>query len=372
MRGICLLARCVIASLDRFLTVVYSSFYLVIGFSLRLCLLVQGYVKVQKNASYFSRYQVQFRRRRQCKTDYYARKRLVWMDKNKYNAPKYRLVVRYSNRDVICAIISSDVTGDRVVKVAYGHELTKYGVKFGFNSWPATYATALLLARRVNTHFKLPYLGSKEAVSSYFNVADGDVEDDSGSDVSERRPFKAVLDVGLHRTTIGARVFAAVKGACDGGLNIPHSPSRFVGTPKGKGADTDFEVVRKYIFGGHIAEYMNMLQEEDEDKFKAHFAVANKAGVKSDALEALWQSVHDKIRGESAEALVAKEASKLGYFKTRTAAKPASYPKKQWKRQALSLQQRKARIAVKLTIRDARIAAKLAEIAALENGSDSE
>ena len=35
-------------------------------------------------------------------------------------------------------------------------------------------------------------------------------------------PFRCVLDVGLKRTTTGAKVFAAMKGAVDGGLDIPH------------------------------------------------------------------------------------------------------------------------------------------------------
>jgi len=38
-----------------------------------------------------------------------------------------------------------------------------------------------------------------------------------------------VLDVGLVRTTCGNRVFGALKGACDGGLHIPHSTKRFPG-----------------------------------------------------------------------------------------------------------------------------------------------
>lgn len=36
------------------------------------------------------------------------------------------------------------------------------------------------------------------------------------------RPFRAFLDVGLTRTTTGNRVFAAMKGAADGGIDIPH------------------------------------------------------------------------------------------------------------------------------------------------------
>lgn len=34
--------------------------------------------------------------------------------------------------------------------------------------------------------------------------------------------FRCNLDVGLAITSTGARVFGALKGAVDGGLNIPH------------------------------------------------------------------------------------------------------------------------------------------------------
>uniref|UniRef100_A0A2I3S0X7 60S ribosomal protein L5 n=2 Tax=Pan TaxID=9596 RepID=A0A2I3S0X7_PANTR len=55
-----------------------------------------GFVKVVKNKAYFKRYQG--------KTDYYAQKRLVMQDKNKYSTPKYRMIVRVTNRDIICQI----------------------------------------------------------------------------------------------------------------------------------------------------------------------------------------------------------------------------------------------------------------------------
>jgi large subunit ribosomal protein L5e len=57
---------------------------------------------------------VKYKRRRQGKTDYYARKRLITQAKNKYNAPKYRLVVRFTNRDIITQIVTSEVGGDKV------------------------------------------------------------------------------------------------------------------------------------------------------------------------------------------------------------------------------------------------------------------
>merc|ERR1711917_106827 len=65
------------------------------------------FVAVQKNKAYFKRYQVKFRRRREGKTDYFARKRLCVQDKNKYNTPKYRLVVRITNKDIIAQVASS-------------------------------------------------------------------------------------------------------------------------------------------------------------------------------------------------------------------------------------------------------------------------
>ena len=63
-----------------------------------------------KSDSYFSRYQTKYRRRREGRTDYYARKRMISQFKNKYNAPKYRLVVRFSNRFVTCQIVSVSYT----------------------------------------------------------------------------------------------------------------------------------------------------------------------------------------------------------------------------------------------------------------------
>jgi len=65
---------------------------------------LQGFVKVVKNKQYFKRFQVKFKRRREGKTDYYARLRLTIQDKNKYNTPKYRLIVRFSNKDITCQV----------------------------------------------------------------------------------------------------------------------------------------------------------------------------------------------------------------------------------------------------------------------------
>jgi ribosomal protein L18 len=49
------------------------------------------------------------------KTDYYARKRLINQEKNKYFSPKYRLCVRLTNKDIIAQIISAKIVGDEVL-----------------------------------------------------------------------------------------------------------------------------------------------------------------------------------------------------------------------------------------------------------------
>merc|ERR1712035_66599 len=79
--------------------------------------------------------------------------------------------------------------------------------------------------------------------------------------------FRACLDVGLARTSTGAKVFAAMKGAVDGGLDIPHSEKRFPGYDA-EGKSLDAEVHRNHIFGLHVSNYMKSLQEEDEEAFK--------------------------------------------------------------------------------------------------------
>jgi len=54
-----------------------------------------GYVKVVKNKQYYKRFVVKFRRRRQNKTNYRLRRRLVTQDKRKYNTPKMEISCTY-------------------------------------------------------------------------------------------------------------------------------------------------------------------------------------------------------------------------------------------------------------------------------------
>jgi large subunit ribosomal protein L5e len=227
------------------------------------------------------------------------------------------------------------MTHDVCVMAAYSHELKRYGVKLGLTNYAAAYATGLLLARRVNSKFELDYEGTDEVTGEDFNVE---------ADPEGKSPFKAYLDVGLSRTTTGAKIFGALKGACDGGLNIPHNERRFPGATKsGKDIESDPEVVKKYIFGGHVKEYMEALQEDDEEAFKKQFSRYIAEGIAADDLEGIYQSAHEGIR---ADPFKARAKTEFGRFKSRDS-KPEPV-KKKWNMRKKSLKERMGRVKQKL------------------------
>jgi len=277
-----------------------------------------GFVKIIKNKQYFKRYQVKFKRRREGKTDYYARKRLIFQDKNKYNTPKYRLIVRLSNKDITCQIAYSRIEGDHVCCAAYSHELPKYGVKVGLTNYAAAYCTGLLVARRILQKLGLDslYSGCTEVTGAEYNVEPAE---------GQPNAFRCYLDVGLSRTTTGARVFGAMKGAVDGGLNIPHSVKRFPGYSS-ETKSFNAEVHRAHIFGQHVAEYMKTLEEEDNEAFKRQFSKYIALGIRADDLEPAYKKAHAAIRADPS------------HQKSKKAA-PATA--KRWNKAKLTLEQRK-------------------------------
>ncbi|KAF1350993.1 hypothetical protein BDV97DRAFT_350828 [Delphinella strobiligena] len=279
------------------------------------------FTKQVKNSAYFSRYQVKYKRRRSGKTDYYARKRLITQAKNKYNAPKYRLVVRFTNRDIICQIVTSEITGDKVFAAAYAHELKAYGLTHGLTNWAAAYATGLLVARRALKKLNLDeaFTGVEEADGEFQLTEEQEVDGES------RRPFKCFLDVGLTRTSTGARVFGAMKGASDGGLYIPHSEKRFPGYDI-ESKELDAETLRKYIFAGHVAEYMETLADDDEERYKSQFQGYIDEEIEADGLEELYQDIHKAIREDPF-----KKDEEAGEKKTKEQYKEESKKFKQYK-----------------------------------------
>jgi len=255
------------------------------------------FVKVLKNKAYFKRFQVKWRRRREGKTDYRARHKLITQDKNKYQSPKYRLVVRFSNKYVLCQVVYAEVGGDRVICQASSKELEKHGLTIGLKNYSASYCTGLLIARRLLKQLGLDeiYTGvdepTGEVVSTEVNGRTYFVEEVD----EDRRPFRALLDVGIKNTTTGARVFGAMKGASDGGLDIPHSEKRFPGYVRDM-KQYDAEVHKARIMGEHVADYMREMEEDDEENYSKHFAKYIEADVEADDIEEMYEKVHASIR----------------------------------------------------------------------------
>ena len=157
------------------------------------------------------------RRRREGRTDYKQRLDLL-------KSGKARLVIRRSSNAMVCQIVKHDRKGDKTLLTVSAKELKKAGWKAHTGSTPAAYLTGVLCALEAR----------KKKVS------------------------EAVLDMGLHASTRGSRIYAALKGAIDGGLKVPHSAEVFPD--------------EKRITGAHIADYAKKLKSEKPQDYERQFA----------------------------------------------------------------------------------------------------
>lgn len=127
---------------------------------------------------------VPFRRKREGKTDYKKRMKLL-------ASKKPRLVVRKSLKNFSAQIIEYDPKGDKVVVSAHSRELIKLGWKGYRRNVPAAYLVGLLCGAKAKAK------GIKEAV----------------------------LDIGLYPSVKGSVLYAALKGVLDAGIEVPHDES---------------------------------------------------------------------------------------------------------------------------------------------------
>jgi len=131
-------------------------------------------------------YRVPFGRRREGKTDYRRRLKLLL-------SRKPRVVVRISNKYIRIQLVSADKLGDKTFVSAISSELEGYEYEGGKCNIPAAYLTGLLFGKK-----------AKEA----------------GFD-------EAILDIGLHTPIHGSKVYAALKGVIDSGMMLSHDPIVF-------------------------------------------------------------------------------------------------------------------------------------------------
>lgn len=221
---------------------------------------------------------------------------------------------------------------------AYSSELPRYGLKVGLKNYSAAYCTGLLLARRLLTSLKLDkiYQSVASVTGEIIKTVDNKETYYVKTVDAQRYPFTAYLDIGIKRSTLGARVFGALKGAVDGGLNIPHNEKRFPGYNK-ENKKYDPKIHRGKIYGDNIKAYMESLQKDEPEKYKSLFNEYIKAGIKATDLEKLYKTVHENIKKDPAAKLTAKKDYKNAKF--------ANKPKRNLAQFKDRVKQIKARIA---------------------------
>lgn len=177
------------------------------------------------------RYKVPMRRRREVRTDYHQRLRLL-------KSGKPRLVARKSNNQTTAQLVATGPQGDETIASATSADLAEYGWEAPTGNLPAAYLTG--------------YLAGTRAV-------------DAGAE-------QAVLDIGLNTATPGNKVFAVQEGAIDAGLDIPHNEDVFA----------DWQRTR----GEHIADYAESL---DEALYSGDFDATDLPEHFDDVLEAIQE-----------------------------------------------------------------------------------
>lgn len=298
---------------------------------------------------------------------------MIQQDKNKYETKKYRFVVRKTNSRIIAQLVSAHPNGDKIEYYADSNELKKFGLTAGLTNYAAAYCTGLLLARRILKDKKMD--GIYEGVKG--KDIDGEYIDmyrEDGAHVNEeRRPFKAILDIGIYRATTGNRVFGALKGFTDGGIFVKHNNKRFPGfkviPPQEKGEKSketfEPEVHKNKIFGHFIDEHIKLhadgVAKGQIKTNKQQFSQWKKCldANKVKTLTELYTKVHEAIR-KNPEAK--KDAKKAREEKTKKAVRKTDAKKTIY----ADSKGRKWKIDRKLTLaeRNARIQTKLAQIMA--------
>ncbi len=188
-------------------------------------------------------YNLPFRRRREGRTNYGKRRKLV-------TSGMTRLVVRPSNKHVAAQLVRAQADGDRILASAHSSELKEFGWKAPCGNLPAAYLTGLLAGQRAK--------------------ANG---------VSE-----AILDIGLHSRGPGSRLFAAAKGAVEAGLSVPHDEKAFAS--------------KERIQGKHVVDYSKKLGSETE-LYKKMFSSYLKQKLKPEDLSTHFEQVQAKIKGKT-------------------------------------------------------------------------
>ncbi len=184
-------------------------------------------------------YTVPFRRKRQGKTDYMTRRKLL-------SSTAFRMVARRSLKNFWLQVVEFRPEGDRVIVSAHSHELRKLGWKGSLNNLPAAYLCGLLLGKKAKA----------------------------------KKVTNAVFDIGLNLSVKGSVWYAALKGLIDAGLHVPHAKEIL---------PTD-----QRIKGEHIAAWAKKLKDKPQ-QYQRAFNNYLKAGLAPEQLPAHLEDIKKKV-----------------------------------------------------------------------------
>ena len=188
-------------------------------------------------------YTADFKRKKEGKTNHRKRLKLLMSDRP-------RLVIRKSLKNIQANIIEYEAKGDKVLLSAHSRELERLGWKLNKANLPSAYLVGFMLGRRAKSR------GIKNAV----------------------------LDIGLKKAVKGGRFYAALSGALDAGLEIPHNQK--ILPPKER------------IHGSHISKYAIKLKN-DESAFKKQFNNYIKSDINAERIIDYFNEVKAKIEAEN-------------------------------------------------------------------------
>jgi len=189
------------------------------------------------------RYRVPYRRRREHKTDYKARRILA-------TSSSPRFVMRPSGRNILIQITRSEIEGDRVITQTSSAELVKrFRWLGGRKNTPSAYLLGLIAGHKA------------------LNL---EVE-------------SAILDLGLMRPSAGSRLFAAAKGAQDAGLKVP--------------CDSDIMPSADRIEGATIAEHAKNTAENPPE-YERRFSDYLRRGLRPERLNDHFREIKARIEEE--------------------------------------------------------------------------
>jgi large subunit ribosomal protein L18 len=187
------------------------------------------------------RYNLPFRRRKEGKTNYRLRRRLI-------KSRRPRIVLRRSSKHITAQLVEAEIIGDKVIAAAHSKELARdYGWGAGCGNIAAAYLTGLLCGYRAR----------------------------------EKGVEEAVLDVGLHSTSKGSRVFAAFKGFTDAGIEVAHDDKVLPDDNR--------------VEGQNIASYAAKLAASDKEIYSRVFSRYLKADLPPEEIHKHFAEVKDKI-----------------------------------------------------------------------------